>query len=405
MPIRRSPRLTRLVKGLFLLLKVRIMNEPHPSTSYKKYSAVSFIFVIDPPALTLQSILIAASVRRHLPEIDLIAYCPSEKADSLPPQLIEYFQATNTRLEYMNTEGTFSRPYKQGNKLLAAAKSRPHDFTVFLDTDVVVWQPFDVNSMVSDNTVTAVPEGRYTWGKPAGHWDQAYSVFGMTTPDERIRLARTNVPSPPYFNAGVVGFPNGFGEIWLDTAKVLDEPDNDIPQRRPWLDQIAMPIAIRRAGMAYRLLDDRYNLALTHKKHSPDMGTHMAAKVQKVIDHLNSFDPFILHYHAFEAPKGLRYEGYLDDLFREWTIFDRIEDAHWKQQLNFNPSKIMAEFGQLKRVPPKERTEDQQKRFREVDKMKRELKRMKNNPFSFAEYWPSSILREREGDLDLAVGS
>lgn len=362
--------------------------------SHEQKTTSTFIFVIDPPALTLQAVLIVASIRRHLPDTDLIAYCPSEKANDLPPQLVEYFQATNTQLEFMDTAASFSNPYKHGNKLIAAAQSRPHDFTVFLDTDVVIWQPFDVGEMVSPDTVSAVPEGRYTWGKPDGHWDQAYSVFGLSTPEQRIRLARTHVLSPPYFNAGVVGFPSAFGKTWLETAQELDKPEHDIPHRRPWLDQISMPIAIQRCGMDYRLLGDEFNLALTHKHITLEMGPHMAAKAQKVIDHLDSFDPYILHYHNFGAPAGLRYEGYLDSLISERTTFESVDHAHWHRQLDFCPTSIMAEFVQLKRIPPKEKTEKQRQRFAEVDEMKRHLTRLRHSPNSFTDYWPKSILRK-----------
>lgn len=301
--------------------------------------SAAFIYVVDPPILTLEAILLSTSVRRHLPDAELIAYCPSEKVDQLPLPLREYMEEINTRFELMDTGEYFPRPYRHGNKLIAAAQPRPHEYTIFLDTDVVIWQPFDMGSMVAPAVVSAAPEGRRTWGKPAGAWDVAYSVFNMTTPEERIRMARTGVESPPYFNAGVVSFPNGpvgkfsnFGECWLKTAIELDDPKHDIPERRPWLDQIALPIAIRRAGLNYRVLDDCYNLSLTHKVLTPDMEPHMAAKVQKEIDRLNSFDPMILHYHNFDAPGGLRYDGYLDDLIRENTIFKNLAAA--RKRLN-----------------------------------------------------------------------
>ncbi|WP_207101405.1 hypothetical protein [Paracoccus shandongensis] len=87
--------------------------------------------------------------------------------------------------------------------------------------------------MVEAGTVSAAPEGRYTWGKKAGHWETAYAVFGLAVPEERVRLARTGAMSPPSFNAGVVGFPTGFGKLWLETAQELDRDIHAISGRRP----------------------------------------------------------------------------------------------------------------------------------------------------------------------------
>lgn len=379
------------------------MHAPHSNSTDEQKPATSIIFVIDPPALTIQSILLVASVRKHLPLADLIAYCPSEKAKDLPPQMVEFFNATNTQLKYMDTEGTFSPRYKQGNKLIAATQHRPNKHSIFLDTDVVFWQHFDLDSMVSPNTVSAAPEGRYTWGKPAGHWEQAYSVFGLSVPEGRIKLARSGAVSPPYFNAGVVGFPQEFAEVWLETAKELDDPKHNIPRRRPWLDQIALPVAIERSGMKYRVLDDRYNLSLTHRNITPQLAPHLAKKAQKEIDRLNNVDPFILHYHQAGAPKGLRYEGYLDSLIRTWTVFDAVSDAHWRQELDFNPGEIMSEFHQLKKIRRQERTEDQKKRFQEVDDMKRRIQKLKHSPKSLELFWPESILRSDRGGMVYAA--
>lgn len=369
----------------------------------------SLIYVIDPPALMIEAILLSASVRRHMPEVDLIAYCPAEKADLLPPQICEYLDATNTQLKLMPTAGVFSPHYKQGNKLIAAAQHRPHDFTVFLDTDTVLWQRVSLADMIGDGIVAAAPEGRRTWGKPDGHWQHAYSVFGMHVPAERIPMARTKVLSPPYFNAGVVAFPNApvtgassFGECWLQTALELDQPEHDVPIRRPYLDQIALPIAIRRASLNCRVLDDRFNLSLPHKDIPPGIPEHKRISWQKDIDRINSVDPFILHYHTPSASKGLRYDGYLDELMRESTVFRNISEAGWTRHLDFDPKAIMTEFFHLKAIPRGDRTTEQIARFREVDAMKKKFKQMAANPRKFLDIWPASILPNP--DMPRSVG-
>ncbi|MTH66214.1 hypothetical protein [Paracoccus shanxieyensis] len=334
-----------------------------------------------------------------MPDVDLIAYCPAEKADKLPPQLREYLAATNTRLELMPTEGVFSPHYKQGNKLIACAQPRPHAFTIFLDTDTVLWQKFDLAEMVAHGAVCAAPEGRYTWGKPEGHWERAYSVFGMAVPEERIKLARTGAVSPPYFNAGVVTFPNApvkgftnFADCWLQTALELDKPEHPVPTRRPWLDQIALPIAIARAGLNFKTLDDRFNLSLTHNAIVEGMWEKKRLRFQGEIDRIDAVDARILHYHVVPAFRGLRYEGYADDLVQEFTVFDSVADMNFTRFLDYVPKDMMKEFHQLNAVPKKERTPEQAARWKIVHGQKHEFQKLRESADKFTDVWPDSIL-------------
>jgi|GEM_PF-3309172 len=377
------------------------------TASLHRLDNAALIYVIDPPALTIEAILLSASVRRHMPHIDLIAYCPAEKADTLPPQLREYLAATNTRLELMPTEGVFSTRYKQGNKLIACVQPRPHTFTIFLDTDTVIWQPFFAGDMVSAGMVSAAPEGRYTWGKPEGHWARAYGLFGMEVPEERVRLARTGTLSPPYFNAGVVAFPNApvagfesFADCWLKTARELDRPEHEIPSRRPWLDQIALPVAIARAGLGFRTLDDRFNLSLTHRNITPGMWEKKQRQFQREIDRINAVDAFILHYHTTGATRGLRFDGYLDDLLREFTIFSDLAELSWVKQLDFSPKEVLTEFHQLKRIPKGQKTQEQIARWPIVNAQKRQFKQMAKSPDKFSNFWPKSILSKPKNARD-----
>lgn len=89
-----------------------------------------------PPGLVLDSILLLASIRRHMPDVSVVPYCPASKADALPPQLLEFFAHHDAPIRLMDTEGVFAKPCKQGNKLIAAAAP------LFLDTDIMVVKAF-----------------------------------------------------------------------------------------------------------------------------------------------------------------------------------------------------------------------------------------------------------------------
>jgi hypothetical protein len=362
-------------------------------------TSAALIYVVDPPHLMIESILLSASVRRHMPDVDLIAYCPAAKQHLLPRQMHEFYHATRTELRFIKTEGMFDPYYKQGNKLMACADPRPHDFTIFLDTDTAIWRPFDLTALCTPGMMHAAPEGRYTWGKEPGQWDGAYGVFGFAVPEERVTLARTYVSSPPYFNAGVVGFANdagpdfdSFGACWLETAQILDKAGDAVPHRRPWLDQIALPVALQRSRMQWSTLGLKYNLSLPHRPLTPDLDPHRAEKARVEIEKLNSVDPYILHYHTFNAGEDLVYAGYLDELVRSTTVLDRVADLDFVSYLGVDPGEIMARFHALKQIPAKERTEEQALEFTKADADKKWLKARMHDPERYVKIWPESLV-------------
>lgn len=355
----------------------------------------SLIFVVDPPNLVIDAILLLASIRRHMPDIHVVGYCPAEKEDKLPPQLVEFFNANNASIEFMKTEGVFAPAYKQGNKLIAAQASRPTDFTLFLDTDTLVMRPFDPADILKRGEIAAAPEGRFTWGKDPDMWPSAYTIFGLDVPSARIALAKTNASSPPYFNAGVVGFANDtadgrrFADIWMDTALQIDA-DQQVRGRRPWLDQIALPVAMKRAGFGFTLLDKKWNLSMTHKRVDQADNNGKRRVFQKIIDDLNTADPIIAHYHNHSAMKDLAYSGLTDEILSQSTCFHSYDDIKSKM-IGDAPRKgdIMPEFHTLKRI--KDKTPEQKERFRVVDAMKRKFQSGEIQR-QYYQDWPDSIL-------------
>lgn len=314
----------------------------------------SVVFVVDPPQLILESILLVGSVRKHLPGIDIQAYCPAAKRRLIPPQLTEFFERNGVTLNQVETEGIFSPDYPHGNKLLACRASRKTTRTLFLDTDVLVGRPFDVADLTREGFVSAAPEGRRTWGKAkfGQDWSYLYSLFDLSMPTEKVRLLRTNVESAPYFNAGVVGYVNKsrardlpFGRCWLDTALTFDA-DKSINTPRPWLDQISLPVAAARQELAFNVLSQDWNMSLSRK----------TITASDELDRMNAADPLIIHYHNFRFFQGTRFLGLLDEIVRDFTIFEGFADL----------AKPYADFDkELKKV------EDDMSEIRKIDKTAR----------------------------------
>lgn len=75
----------------------------------------------------------------------------------------------------------------------------------------------------------------------------------------------------PNFNAGYVAFPERhsetgarFGRLWLETAAAFDFGAK-IGGKRPWLDQITLPLTLYRYGFAYEVLEDLFNFDIMHQ--------------------------------------------------------------------------------------------------------------------------------------------
>jgi hypothetical protein len=184
--------------------------------------------------------------------------------------------------------GHWAKPYPHGNKLFACAAPRETDAHVFLDTDTVCVAPLDLEDRIGPDALSVVPEGIPSWGKTGDRWARAYGHFGLPLPEDRVRLTRRKrIAFLPYFNAGFIGFHRdfgppgqGFAQAWLDTAREVD-CNLDVGGKRPWVDQIALPITLKRHGLAYDVLPDVYNFSISKRAFEPDKA------------------PKIIHYHSF----------------------------------------------------------------------------------------------------------
>jgi hypothetical protein len=153
-----------------------------------------------------------------------------------------------------------------------------------------------------------VPEDVPTWGYEGDGWEKVYAHFGMPLPTDRVRLVRgRQIEFLPYFNAGFVAFANAavhegksFGALWKETAKEVDWNCN-VGRKRPWLDQVTLPVTLKRFGLEYQVLPASYNFF------TPRMKSNRQVK-----------DAHVLHYHRKHSLKDIpKFEGikaYLFDL-------------------------------------------------------------------------------------------
>lgn len=270
------------------------MNVAAPARTAARRRA--FVFVCQSGELEAKALLLAASLRRHLPAgSELIAAMPS------PAQVWGEPSAT-TRAELDALEVTVApivnplgSDYGIGNKLACIDVPTRATQIAFLDSDMLCLRDLG-DPQCLQRPFAAKPADLRTFSPAADVWAPLYAAAGTTLPALRLPTTVSATFGPPYFNSGVVFVDAalGFGRTWIECAQAIA----DLPllrEQRHWLDQVALPIAVHRRGLAYAALDERFNFP-AHLKPLPESL------------------PFLCHYHW---PRIVRREPALLGLVRE----------------------------------------------------------------------------------------
>jgi hypothetical protein len=254
---------------------------------------LSILFVADGPRLEVQSWLLAASLAcAHAsgPAPRIVAYATAAWLPRIGGLTRDLYDACGVELRRLPDAPAWRAPYPHGNKMIAAADRRETARAVFLDTDMICLRPLSEMVHLPPDTIAAAPEGVATWGKDGDRWDRVYAHFGLPYPRDRIRLLRGRRREfVPYFNAGFVAFPDRpddgetpcFADRWIATALEIDHGCR-VGGKRPWLDQISLPVTLARHGYRTEVLGESWNYSLARRK---DLSETRTAHV--------------LHYHRF----------------------------------------------------------------------------------------------------------
>ena len=238
--------------------------------------SLALFYVADGQRLEIQSWLLAASLARaHAGDARVcqFAYVSAAHRPEIRDVSHAIYEACEVELRTLDAPPAWKSPYPHGNKMVAACDARGTSHAIFLDTDMACTGSLAEFMDLAPDTVAAAPEGRPTWGGKNARWARAYAHFGLSVPQERVRLLRgAKMEYVPYFNAGFVAFPEAmhpedglrFAEHWRDTAVDFDN-NCAIAQKRPWLDQITLPLTMARFGYKARVLGELHNYSLSHR--------------------------------------------------------------------------------------------------------------------------------------------
>lgn len=231
---------------------------------------LTFIYIVEPPNYEIMACTLLASIRVQFgSDVAAIGYCPEHRMSELHPAVIKAHEMMGAEIRPMRTEGMWDEPYPHGNKIIASIQPRDSEYSAFVDSDVMFLRPNSPDNLLRADHVSCSLAASMVWA-PQTIWDDVYGAFDMPVPEERVNLMRRGKNKVPYYSSGFVIFPEGegpggrFPDVWYDTARQLDRVEA-IPKRRPYLDQISLPVAIKRAGLGWNELPEDQHFILGGK--------------------------------------------------------------------------------------------------------------------------------------------
>jgi hypothetical protein len=241
------------------------------ATAYAPMASASVSFVCEPGRLEAQALLLAASLRSTWPELELVAAVPR----ALPAATTQALAAL--RVTELKITNPLASDYPIGNKLAALGIGAGDGLRVFLDSDMLCLGGWDWRVLTS-HPLAAKPSDLATFGSDA-LWRELYARFALAPPTQRVLSTVSQQLMHPYFNAGMLATTRAaeLAAEWAQICLAIDAMQ-DIHPRRPWLDQIGLPIAAARLGLAVRSLGEAWNYP---------------AHIKPLLD-----VPSIVHYHV-----------------------------------------------------------------------------------------------------------
>ena len=273
---------------------------------------LTVFFIVEPPDYQVMACYLAASLREQFGDsVALVGYCPAHKLDLVHDQVKVVLGKMGCEVRPFQVEGRFDPPYPHGNKILATMEPRDTEFSCFMDSDILCLRPNDVANIVAEGKVSLTPAAWMGWGDQ-DMWGVIYDSVGIPLPEERIQLMKQKKGDGkvPYFSSGLFSFPEqyrtaegkSFPQVWYEVAQMVDA-NPDIPQKRPYLDQMTLPLAIQKAGLDWNILPDGQHFILGGRSRGKPLPEDR--------------EIYTVHYRKWPVLKEAKLSGLAKDLLKK----------------------------------------------------------------------------------------
>lgn len=241
---------------------------------------LNFTFIVHSGPLEIQGVLLASSIRHHYKDkANIYIGVPQHLggiSHGISATTKDFLISLGCRFfEVVNPIGD---DYLIGNKL----NCFPPDLNgikIFLDTDTLLLNKLTLPD-IPEGSVALKPADKKTYKWSDEDWKNAYLKYAdySLTDQDYIYSTTFLEPMRPYYNAGVIiSHSPTFEKEWGKVSLSLDK-NVSFDVKRPWLDQLALPLVLKKHNIEAIQLDENFNYP-GHLKDLP-----------KIL-------PQIIHYH------------------------------------------------------------------------------------------------------------
>jgi hypothetical protein len=226
-----------------------------------------FTFICQQGDLEIKALLLAASLKQFLRcDYELVAALPQPATRWGTPSEETLALLTRWGVRTVAITNQINDDYPIGNKVSCAAIATDADKLIFLDSDMLCLREFQHQARFTQASFHAKPADVATYTENLQQWQTLYQLFARDVPDLRVAATVSGEIMPPYFNAGFLAMQPSpaFFNTWLKCCQQIDESPK-IVSKRPYLDQIALSVAVTASGETIDCLDETYNYPAHHK--------------------------------------------------------------------------------------------------------------------------------------------
>lgn len=245
---------------------------------------IAFVFICQKGRLEIESLLLAASLKRFLlGEYELIAAVPTptELLGEPKPRTLETLRKLGVRVATFHNELLEERPSREvrhllTNKIFSLRIATTADKLVLLDSDQLCRREFFPAQHL--RAPLSARKADYVSSRDVGNaWEDVFRAAGVECPTLRICIANPQgegtaaVYAPPSFNSSFVAIDAplaaDFSRLWEDCFRRIERA-GALKQAQYFQEQASLAVAAYKSRIAYEMLDlNSINPCLTHYIH------------------------------------------------------------------------------------------------------------------------------------------
>ncbi len=257
------------------------LGRPSPTMQYPARRSCAFVFVCHRGRLEVESLLLAASLRRFARgEFELIAAVPTPVGllgepcaatlDLLRRLSVRVAPVRNAILEEKPTRDV---AYLLTNKIFALRVPTAAEQLILLDSDQICRREFSPRSVL--RAPLSARRADFVSSRDVGEaWEGVFAAADAECPKLRIRVSACSgetgedVYAPPSFNSSLVAIDaalaGDFSRLWEDCFRRIDRAGT-LAHARYYQEQASLAVAAHKSRIAYEMLDlQRVNPYVAH---------------------------------------------------------------------------------------------------------------------------------------------